>query len=177
MRHIVYKTTNIINGKFYYGVYDTNRNLKNYLGSGTYLKKAIKKYGKNNFKRETIKCFNIEQDAYDYERLIITEKLLLNNNCYNINIGGQGGKHKHSNETKKKLSELAKKRTGINNPFYGKNHTNESKLKISKKQKSMSKETKRKMSLAAKERYKKNGSIKGSTNYFGEDESTDFKRK
>ena len=176
MRHIVYKTTNLINGKFYYGVYDTNRNVRNYLGSGVYLKKAIKKYGKDNFKRETIKSFDIEQDAYDYERLIITNELILDSNCYNINIGGQGGKNKHSFETKKKLSNIAKKRTGFKNPFYGKTHTEETKLKISRKQKSMSAETKTKMRLAAKERYKRNGGIKGSSNYFGEDESEDFKK-
>ena len=176
MRHIVYKTINLINNKFYYGVYDTNRNLKNYLGSGVLLKKAIKKYGEDNFKRITLKSFDVEDDAYKYEREIITDLLIESDECYNLNIGGHGGKKSHSEETKKKLSKLAKKRVGAKNPFYGKKHTEKTKLKISNKKKKMSDETKRKMSLAAKKRYKLNGGIKGSTNYFGEDESETFKR-
>lgn len=176
MRHIVYKTVNLINNNYYYGVYDTNRNVKNYLGSGLYLKRAVKKYGEVNFKRITIKLFEIEQDAYDYEKSIITKELIDSDNCYNINIGGQGGKHKHSESTKKILSEKAKLRIGIKNSFFGKTHTKESKEKISEKQKSMSEETKLKMSLAAKERYRKNGGIKGSSNYITKDESESFKK-
>lgn len=49
---IVYKTTNLINNKIYIGK-DTHDNPK-YLGSGIVLKRAIKKYGKLNFLKETI---------------------------------------------------------------------------------------------------------------------------
>lgn len=44
---IIYKTTNKINGKIYIGRYCGNRS--SYLGSGSYLKRAIRKYGKDNF--------------------------------------------------------------------------------------------------------------------------------
>ena len=54
---IVYKTTNLINGKIYVGKYEGNR--ENYLGSGYILKKAIKKYGRENFKRENCGFENI----------------------------------------------------------------------------------------------------------------------
>ena len=40
---IVYKTTNLINGKIYIG--KDMKNNPNYLGSGTILRRAIKKYG------------------------------------------------------------------------------------------------------------------------------------
>ena len=40
---IIYKTTNLINGKFYIG--KDSKNDPNYLGSGKILKKAFKKYG------------------------------------------------------------------------------------------------------------------------------------
>ena len=40
---IIYKTTNLVNGKIYIGQ-DSNNN-PNYYGSGTLLHKAIKKYG------------------------------------------------------------------------------------------------------------------------------------
>ena len=49
---IIYKTTNLINGKIYIGK-DSNNN-PDYYGSGTALKKAISKYGKENFKKETL---------------------------------------------------------------------------------------------------------------------------
>ena len=61
----IYKTTNLINGKIYIGKYKGNR--KNYLGSGVILKKAIKKYGIENFTREIIED-NIEDSQVLSER-------------------------------------------------------------------------------------------------------------
>jgi len=49
---IVYITTNLVNGKKYIGSH--NGNNKYYKGSGTYLAKAIKKYGGENFKRQIL---------------------------------------------------------------------------------------------------------------------------
>lgn len=44
----IYITTNLINGKIYIG--QSIHSNKNYLGSGVKLKKAIDKYGTENFK-------------------------------------------------------------------------------------------------------------------------------
>ena len=53
----IYKTTNLINGKIYIGKRQKQEFDKYYLGSGIYLKKAIEKYGKENFSCEIIdKC-------------------------------------------------------------------------------------------------------------------------
>ena len=68
MNYIVYKTTNIINGKIYVGVHRTNPDVfDGYIGCGVTHKDkkenvkgfpaAVKKYGYENFKRETIKIF------------------------------------------------------------------------------------------------------------------------
>jgi len=43
---IIYKTTNLINGKYYIG--KDKYNNPSYLGSGFILYQAIKKYGKEN---------------------------------------------------------------------------------------------------------------------------------
>lgn len=57
---VIYLTTNLINGKKYVG--KDSKNCKSYLGSGKYLKKAIKKYGKANFKKEVLQeCGNLEE--------------------------------------------------------------------------------------------------------------------
>lgn len=85
----IYKITNLINHKVYIGKDATSD--KNYYGSGVYIKKAILKYGKNNFTKEVIdKCDN-------YEELSIKEKYWINyyknNNSilYNLTDGGDGG--------------------------------------------------------------------------------------
>jgi len=50
--YYLYKITNLINNKIYIGVhYSNNIENDNYLESGRYIQQAIKKYGKNNFKR------------------------------------------------------------------------------------------------------------------------------
>ena len=73
-----YKTTNIINEKFYYGVHSSDKDNDNYLGSGKLLLKAIKKYGRENFKREIIQFFDSFDDALSL--LNIDMYILLNMN-------------------------------------------------------------------------------------------------
>ena len=53
---IVYIIHNKINSKKYIGS-DSNNNPK-YFGSGTYIKKAIKKYGKENFEKVILNKVN-----------------------------------------------------------------------------------------------------------------------
>lgn len=61
MIHFVYKTTNKVNGKFYIGRHSTNNLDDGYLGSGKHLLLALKKYGKENFKRDILEfCEDFE---------------------------------------------------------------------------------------------------------------------
>lgn len=56
----IYKITNIINNKIYVGQDSQNR--KNYFGSGLLIKRAITKYGIENFKKEILEeCETIEK--------------------------------------------------------------------------------------------------------------------
>lgn len=142
---VVYKTTNMINGKFYVGKDEGNNPA--YIGSGYILKKAIKKYGKSSFIKEIIEeCPNREvleeREKYWIKQLDATNPEI----GYNVAEGGTGGntffgkteeemieiKSKiskagkgrvFSEEHRKKLAESAKRRKG-NKPckFKGMNY-------------------------------------------------------
>jgi group I intron endonuclease len=144
----IYKTTNLVNGKIYIGQHIGDRPY--YIGSGKSLKAAIKKYGRENFKREILEyCDNVdhmnEREIIWIARYDSTNPLI----GYNLEYGGNG-KGKVNEETKKKISETKK---GEKNFFYGKKHSEESRKKISeanKKRGPLSEETRKKMSEAAK---------------------------
>lgn len=61
MTYTIYKTTNLLNGMFYIGKHQTEDPNDSYLGSGVYLKRAIAKYGKCNFKKEVLYVFDSEE--------------------------------------------------------------------------------------------------------------------
>lgn len=88
--HYFYKITNNINGHFYYGVHNTNNINDGYMGSGTRLHYAYKKYGIENFSKEILKYFESSDDAFQYESEIVTEDLIFNPDCYNLVKGGIG---------------------------------------------------------------------------------------
>jgi group I intron endonuclease len=85
---IIYKTTNLVNQKFYVGK-DTNNN-PNYYGSGKRLKLAIKKYGIVNFKKETLEVCNTLELLNEREKFWIKELKAITEG-YNISLGGDGG--------------------------------------------------------------------------------------
>ena len=89
--NFVYKTTNNINGDYYYGVHSTDNLDDGYMGSGLRLGYSINKYGIENFTREYIQFFNCRKDAYLFEAKIVSPELLTDTHCLNIAIGGQGG--------------------------------------------------------------------------------------
>jgi len=82
---IIYKTTNLINGKFYIG--QDSKNNPNYLGSGMLLNSAIKKYGRLNFHKDIIEYCATKQILNEREIFWITKL----NPVYNIAKGGNGG--------------------------------------------------------------------------------------
>ena len=59
------------------------------MGSGSRLHKAFEKYGIENFSKEIIKFFNSLKEAYEYESKIVNQKLVNDNNCYNLVLGGK----------------------------------------------------------------------------------------
>jgi len=92
MYYTIYKTTNLINNKFYIGMHKTKNIDDGYLGSGKYILNSINKYGKENFKKEILFILNSEDEMILKEKEILTEEFLKENEdkIYNINIGGDG---------------------------------------------------------------------------------------
>jgi group I intron endonuclease len=143
---ILYKTTNLVNGKIYVGVHkvqNTSRSRK-YLGSGKTLKKAIEKYGRENFIRVALAEFNCAKDVYAAEAEMVTEEFVNREDTYNLTMGGVGtvgvkGRPK-SEEHKAKIAaahsrpetkaKLRAANGGINHSLYGKHHTEASKAKM-----------------------------------------------
>lgn len=83
-----YKITNLINGKYYFGIHSTDRLNDSYFGGGIKLRDAINKYGKENFVKEIIADYPTRKEASDHERLIVTKELVESDQCYNIRTGG-----------------------------------------------------------------------------------------
>jgi len=89
--HFTYRTTNIVNNRYYLGMHSTNRIDDGYLGSGKRLYYELNKYGRDNFKFEILEQFNSREELVQAEITLITEHDLKNPNCLNLKQGGSGG--------------------------------------------------------------------------------------
>jgi hypothetical protein len=109
--HFTYKTTNLINGRYYLGMHSTNRIDDGYLGSGKRLYYELNKYGRDNFKFEILEEFESREELVRAEINLITEQDLKNPNCLNLKQGGSGGFSKEDWEKGQKVvSALLKER-------------------------------------------------------------------
>ena len=88
MNHLVYKTTNNINNKVYIGIHSTLKIDDGYLGSGTAFKRALKKYGKDNFNRIILHNFDTREEAIEKEKDLVDSEFVLNKETYNLVTGG-----------------------------------------------------------------------------------------
>ena len=159
---VVYIITNKINGKCYIGKtvkplqfrWSCHKSLAR-SGNNTYLHKAMRKHGIDNFEIEPLIELTQDEELLDWEvELIGIFKSNNSSNGYNLTIGGDGiTGHKHSDESKQKMTKsnlgrvpwnkgkigifseeaLANNRAahlGKPSGMRGMHHSNESKLKI-----------------------------------------------
>lgn len=177
--HYIYKTTCLITKKYYIGMHSTNNINDGYLGSGNLISRSIHKHGKENHIIEILEFFPNRKSLSIREKEIVNEKMLKEELCLNLKLGGEGGwenvnpwpktrsrklsqehiekirinssKYRHSIESKKKISKSNKgkhhichseetknkirignlKNAGDKNGFFGKKHSEETKLKWS----------------------------------------------
>ena len=156
--HYLYKTTCIVNNKFYIGIHSTNNIHDGYLGSGLHLTRSVEKYGKENHIVEILEYFDNRDDLYIKEREVVNKELINDPQCMNISIGGKGvilygeansfygkkiseehrkamragfEKKLEDPEFRRRMSEHSRKIHETYSPsFAGKKHTEETKIKI-----------------------------------------------
>jgi group I intron endonuclease len=180
MNCIIYKVINTVNDKVYIGQTwrtlqkrfsahcDKNRCIK--------FNNAIKKYGKDKFKIELITITHTQEMADYWEKYFISQFDSIKNG-YNLTDGGSYGKH--SEETKKKLSEMNKGKPSSNK---GRKLSEDHKNKLSESHKGhkWSKEQRTKM-LGFKphlgKKHSEETKIKFSENRKGRKASEETKRK
>ena len=127
----IYKVTNLTNGKIYIGQ-TISKFTKTYLGSGTKILLAVKKYGRKNFKKELLEqCFNVDdlnvKERYWIEHYNSTDDSIGYNICSGGQQGGTGwskGLTKETHSGLQIMSQKASDRTGWT-------HSEETKLKQS----------------------------------------------
>ncbi len=86
----IYETTNLINGRKYIGL--CTRDDDNYIGSGKLLKRAVKKYGKENFERKTLATADSFDELLQLEEYYIKKfNAVDSEEYYNLVEGGKAG--------------------------------------------------------------------------------------
>lgn len=143
--YIVYRTTNLVNQKIYIGKHKQEFHFPvvfdGYFGSGISLNRAIKKYGAENFIRETLHVFYTPEEAYQKEKELVNEAFVARKDTYNMVSGGCGTKF-HDKTISEKISKSLK----------GRKLSEEHKQKMSlvRKNKPKSEEHKQKIGLGNK---------------------------
>lgn len=150
----LYKITNLINGNIYIGKHRTTNLDDGYMGSGIIIRRAIDKYGIDNFAKEWL-MFCEDEDELNYmERVFVDQTFVDRSDTYNLTLGGGNKQFSEQHRKKISLSLIGNKRAkghipsddvrclwsshrkgkqlGKDNPFYGKKHDSETRKLISK---------------------------------------------
>lgn len=118
--HFIYKTTNLLSGKYYIGMHSTYNLNDGYMGSGNRLRRSLKKHGKENHVVEILEfCLSLDE-LKKREEEIVNLNEIAKEECLNLRVGGTGGftseqqklnalkshkKQKHLRETNKEWKE------------------------------------------------------------------------
>lgn len=108
MLYTVYQVTHRESGKVYIGKHQTLNVADGYMGSGKWIKAAIKKHGVEAFSKEVLYVFETEAEMNAKEAELVTEEFCLREDTYNLCNGGNGG-FSHINRSR---SEIEYKRIG-----------------------------------------------------------------
>lgn len=131
MYGVIYRVTNQLDGMIYVGqtVRTIEERFRGHIKADSYLGRAIRKYGAENFTIEVIEECDTREQLNEREIFWIATLNCKVPNGYNLTDGGEGTVGCYpSDETRAKLSVAT---SGENNPFFGRHHTEESLAKMS----------------------------------------------
>ena len=158
--HFLYKTTNLINNKFYIGMHSSDDLDDGYFGSGKIINYSVNKHGIENHQVEILEFLPSREELKKREAEVVNNELMANPLCMNLKFGGEGGwdhinngsgiyqaiaghlggkscweQHReHLTEvTSKNFAEARKSKKWDSKSFLGKKHTEETKSKIREK--------------------------------------------
>jgi len=106
--HFIYKTTNLLSGRYYIGMHSTNNLDDGYLGSGTLLRRSINKHGKENFKIEILEFLNSREELAAREKEIVSLQEIAKKECMNLKVGGDGGFSREWSDRGREMANIAK---------------------------------------------------------------------
>lgn len=89
--HYIYKTTNILNGKYYIGMHSTDDLDDGYIGSGKRLRYSVNKHGIENHIHEVLEFLPSRESLGAREAELVNEETLSDPLCINLKYGGDGG--------------------------------------------------------------------------------------
>lgn len=183
MFYFIYKTTNLINKKYYIGQHKTKNINDGYLGSGTLLRYALKKYGKENFTREILAYAESAEQLNELQAFYVNKQVMEDQNSYNLMTGGYQN-IQVSEHTKQKLRQIMtgriltadwKRKIGLGNKGKGlgkkRNIETKNKMSFSHKGKTFSEQHKNNIRQARKgivfsSQHKNNLSVSHGGRYF-----------
>jgi hypothetical protein len=107
--HFIYKTTNLLSGKYYIGMHSTSNLEDGYMGSGKRLRYSVNKYGKENHRVEIIEFLQDRNELKKREREIVNLNEIAKQDCLNLMVGGDGGRGFTIEEQKANAKKSKKK--------------------------------------------------------------------
>ena len=129
--YTIYKITNLVNGKMYIGKHKTKNLDDGYMGSGHLIKRALQKYGANNFRKEWLMFCEDEEEMNYMELVYVDETWVLRNDTYNLTLGGNGGLIEGQHSPRKGVHISEETRMKLRKANIGKKHSQETKKKMS----------------------------------------------
>lgn len=119
MQNIVYKISNSINSKIYFGITQQPLNKRwqqhkcNSFRQNYPLYNAMKKYGIDKFKIEVVFLFDNKEEMFEMEKILIKKfKTFKREFGYNNSLGGENSRHgsKLTEKQRKRISDYQKSR-------------------------------------------------------------------
>lgn len=89
--HFIYKTINLLSGKYYIGMHSTDNLDDGYMGSGKRLRYSINKHGVENHVREILEFVDSREELKKREEEIVNLNEIAKEECMNLKVGGEGG--------------------------------------------------------------------------------------